>query len=152
MDFLSTLTPSNEAYPMLTPEMKAAIARAELFPLATASKAGIPNVVPVKYVQVVADDTLWITDNYLYKTLRNLQQNPLAAMYVWSAEPKLCFQIKGTIAIHAEGNEYETMKTAVRAQKPDLPAKALVILTIREIYQCLPGAGPGTRLWPADKD
>jgi predicted pyridoxine 5'-phosphate oxidase superfamily flavin-nucleotide-binding protein len=42
------------------------------------------------------------------------------------------------------------MVAEVRAQKPDLPARSLIILKIAEIYQCLPGAGPGTRLWPAD--
>lgn len=28
-----------------------------------------PNVVPIKFLYVAADDTLWITDNYLNKTL-----------------------------------------------------------------------------------
>lgn len=88
---------------MLTPEMKSAIERAELLPLSTASREGLPNVVPVKYVEVVADDELWITDNFLRKTLANLRENPRAAFYVWSAEPKLCFQVKGTVEIHGEG-------------------------------------------------
>lgn len=132
---------------MLTPAMKEALARTELLPLATASQAGIPNVVPVKYVKAVADDTLWITDNYLYKTLKNLRENPLAALYVWSAEPKLCVQIKGAITIHTNGPDYAAMLAEVRAQKPDLPAKSLIVLKIAEIYQCLPGQGPGTRLW-----
>ncbi|MFM8444105.1 MAG: pyridoxamine 5'-phosphate oxidase family protein [Methylococcus sp.] len=133
---------------MLTPPMQAAIERAELLPLATASLTGIPNVVPVKFVWVAAPDTLWIADNYLDKTLANLRENPRAALYVWSADPKLCVQIKGDIAIHTEGRDYETMKAQARAEKPDLPARSLVVLHIREIYQCLPGDGPGRRLWP----
>lgn len=133
---------------MLSPQMQAIIARTELFPLATATLSGIPNVVPVKYVWVAAPDTLWIVDNYLDKTLANLRANPQAALYVWSAEPKLCVQIKGDITIHTEGEPYETMKARARAGKPDLPARSLVVLRIREIYQCLPGDGPGRRLWP----
>ena len=82
---------------MLTREMKDAIERADLFPVATASNTGVPNVVPVKYPHVAADDLLWITDNYLHKTLANLHENPQAAIYVWSSEPKMCFQIKGTV-------------------------------------------------------
>jgi len=134
---------------MLSPHMQEAIARTELFPFATASLSGIPNVIPVKFVWVAASDTLWIADNYFDKTLANLRENPRAALYVWSKDPKLCVQIKGDITIHTEGEEYETMKTRARAEKPDLPARSLVVLRIREIYQCLPGDGPGRRLWPA---
>jgi len=137
---------------MLTSAMQDAIRRAELFPLATASASGIPNVVPVKFVWVAAPDTLWIADNYFDKTLANLRANPQAALYVWSADPKLCVQIKGDIAIHTEGEDYETMKARARAEKPDAPARSLVVLHIREIYQCLPGDGPGRRLWPEDGD
>lgn len=133
---------------MLTPELRAAIARAELIPLATASAAGVPNVVPVKWVQVVADDTLWITDNYLLKTLANLNENPRAAFYVYSAEPKLAFQVKGTVEIQAAGADYERMKATVRQAKPDLPARALVVFRVTEIHECLPGATAGQRIWP----
>ena len=135
---------------MLTPEIKQALQRTELFPLATATQDGVPNVVPVKYVWVAADDRLWITDNYFHKTLANLRENPVAALYVYSAEPKLCVQIKGTIEVHTDGEDYETMKAQVRQQKPDLPAKSLAVLRITGIYQCLPAAGPGQRLWPVD--
>lgn len=133
---------------MLTPDIQLALQRAELFPLATASRSGTPNVVPVKYVRAAGPDRLWITDNYLGKTLANLRENPEAALYVWSTEPKLCVQIKGTVTIHIEGDDYESMKAQVRAGKPELPAKSLVVLRIREIFQCLPGAEPGKRLWP----
>lgn len=133
---------------MLTPEIKSAIERAELIPLATATSDGVPNVVPVKYVQIVADDCLWITDNYFRKTLANLRENLRAAFYVWSAEPKLCVQVKGTVEIHTEGADYERMKAEVRQIKPDLPAKALVVFRVAEIYECLPTADPGHRIWP----
>ena len=137
---------------MLTPAMQDAIERAELIPFATASLDGIANVAPIKFIWVAAADTLWIADNYLDKTLANLRENPRAALYVWSADPKLCVQIKGDIVIHTAGEAYETMKTQARAEKPDIPARSLVELRIREIYQCLPGDGPGRRLWPESGD
>jgi predicted pyridoxine 5'-phosphate oxidase superfamily flavin-nucleotide-binding protein len=132
---------------MLTREMKDAIERTELFPFATATTDGIPNVVPIKYLQVADDRTLWITDNYLRKTLANLKHNPRAAVYVWSPEPKLCFQLKGIIEVRTEGPEYERMKARVRQQKADLPARSLIILHIQEIYECLPGAEAGKPIW-----
>jgi hypothetical protein len=92
-----------------------ALNRADLLPFATATPEGIPNVVPVKYVWVAAPDRLWIADNYFDKTLANLRANPQAALYVWSADPKLCVQIKGDIRIHTEGVDYETMRARARA-------------------------------------
>ncbi len=135
---------------MLTPAIKDAIERMELLPLATATLDGIPNVVPVKYVTVAADDRLWITDNYLCKTLANLQANPRAALYVWSADPKLCVQIKGDIRLLTDGADYAAMRAETLRQNPALPAKTLVELRVKEIYQCLPSAGPGQKIWPAD--
>ena len=134
---------------MLTSEMKEAIERAELFPFATASKDGVPNVVPIKYLHVAGDDLLWITDNYMHKSLANLRENPQAAIYVWSSQPKLCYQIKGVVEIKTEGDAYEQMKALVHTIKADLPARSLVSMHISEIYQCLPGADVGKKVWPS---
>ena len=135
---------------MLTPETQDAINRADLLPFATATPDSIPNVVPVKYVWVAAPDMLWIADNYFDKTLANLRANPQAALYVWSANPKLCVQIKGDVTLHTEGADCEAMRARARAEKPDIPARSLVTLRVREIFQCLPGDGPGRRLWPEE--
>ena len=105
---------------MLTAEIQDAIRRAELLPFATATPDGIPNVVPVKYVWVAASDTLWIADNYFDKTLANLRANPQAALYVWSADPKLCVQIKGDITLHNEGTDYEAYLGFGREAAQDL--------------------------------
>lgn len=134
---------------MLTAEIQDAINRAEQLPFATATPEGIPNVVPVKYVWVAAPDTLWIADNYFDKTLANLRANSQAALYAWSTDPKLCVQIKGDATLHTEGADYEAMRGRARAEKPDIPARSLVKLRVREIFQCLPGDGPGRRLWPS---
>jgi predicted pyridoxine 5'-phosphate oxidase superfamily flavin-nucleotide-binding protein len=61
----------------------------------------------------------------------------------------MCFQIKGTVEIKTEGAEYEQMKALVWQKKADLPARSLVALRISEIYECLPGADAGKRLWPS---
>jgi predicted pyridoxine 5'-phosphate oxidase superfamily flavin-nucleotide-binding protein len=134
---------------MLTAEIQDAINHADLLPFATATPDGTPNVVPVKYVWVAGPDTVWIADNYFDKTLVNLRANPQAALYVWSADPKRCVQIKGDIRIYTEGADFEMMRARARAEKPDIPARSLVTLQVREIFQCLPGDGPGRRLWPA---
>ena len=71
-----------------------------------------------------------------------------AELYVWSADPKLCVQIKGDVTLHTEGPDFEAMRARARAEKPDIPARSLVPLRVHEIFQCLLGDGPGRRLRP----
>jgi len=65
--------------------MKEVFGQQKVFAAATASKNGIPNVAPVATVQLVADDTIWIGDNYMVKTLANVKENPHLALYIWAA-------------------------------------------------------------------
>ena len=81
----------------LTSIIKTAINQADLFPLATASQEGNPNVIPVKFVLIENDDELWLVDNFMDKTLNNLKQNPLVALNVLIPEQNISYQIKGTI-------------------------------------------------------
>ena len=53
----------------LTAEMKEAFRKMKVFPVATASKDGTPNVIPIGIVELVSDDTIWITDNFMNKSL-----------------------------------------------------------------------------------
>ena len=57
--------------------VKDAIGKADLYPLATASISGLPNVIPIKLVFIESDNELWLVDNFMTKTLQNLQQNLL---------------------------------------------------------------------------
>lgn len=129
----------------LTQAIKDLIAKTDLFPLATASPDGVPNVVPIRYLHVADDQTLWLTDNYLNKTLANLRANPRAALYVWSPAEGQCFQIKGEVELRSDGPEYEAMRNLVLRKKPDLPARSLVILHVTEVYDCMPGPDAGRR-------
>ena len=60
----------------LTGEMKELFAKVKLFPVATSSKKGIPNVTPIAFVLLIRDDTIWIADNFMQKTLANVKENP----------------------------------------------------------------------------
>lgn len=130
----------------LSGEIKKALMDSELFPLATASQQGVPNVVPVKYVFVENDEVLWLVDNYLNKSLENIKRNPCAALYVYRPEANLCVQIKGKLDIQTSGPDYERMKQMVHGKRPDLPAKSLLVMSITDLYQCLPGPEAGAKL------
>jgi len=130
----------------LTPEMKETFARNKLFPVATASKKGIPNVAPIAFVVMVDDETLWLADNFMHKTLANVKENPHAAVYIYDADLKKCFQIKGSIEIKTAGPDYEKMKKMVHEKKPGLPAKSLLVMKITEVFECNPGPHAGKKL------
>ncbi|NLZ30179.1 MAG: pyridoxamine 5-phosphate oxidase [Methanomicrobiales archaeon] len=130
----------------LTEEMKTAFRTMKAFPVATASKEGWPNVVPIAFVELADDETIWIADNFMKKTLANVQENPKVSIYVWGPETKGCFQIKGTVEIKTSGPEFEKMQFTVRSKMAKAPAKSLFIMKIQEIYECTPGPQAGEKI------
>lgn len=130
----------------LTEEMKGAFATMKAFPVATAAKNGWPNVVPIGFVELVDDETIWIADNFMKKTLANIEENPKIAIYVWGPETGGCYQIKGDVSLKTEGPEYEQMRETVRAKMAKAPAKGLMIVKIRDVYECSPGPNAGEKL------
>ena len=105
----------------LTEEMKAAFRTMKAFPVATASKDGWPNVVPIGFVELIDDETIWIADNFMKKTLANVQENPKVSIYIWGAETKGCFQVKGPVEIKTSGPEFEKMQFTVRSKMAKAP-------------------------------
>jgi predicted pyridoxine 5'-phosphate oxidase superfamily flavin-nucleotide-binding protein len=130
----------------LTAEMKEVFAKNKIFAIATASKNGVPNVAPIATVQLVADDTIWIGDNYMVKTLANVRENPHMALYVWDPEKKRCYQIKGDVTVKTSGPDYEKIKAQIKAKGAHYPAKGLIILKITEVFDCTPGPTAGKKI------
>ena len=130
----------------LTAEMKEAFGKMKIFPVATASKDGTPNVIPIGIVELVNDETIWITDNFMNKTLSNLRTNPKIAMYVWGPDIKGCFQIKGVASIRESGKEYDEMRERINRKNPALPARSLIIVRITEVFECQPGPKAGSKI------
>lgn len=131
---------------MLNAEIKETFGKVKLFPIATASKAGVPNVAPIAFVQLVADDTIWLADNFMNKTLANVKENPHIALYIYDTDSKKCFQVKGKVEVKTSGADYEKMKAMVHAKKPDLPAKSLLVMKVTEAFSCAPGPGAGKKV------
>jgi len=130
----------------LTAEMKEAFSKMKVFPVATASNDGTPNVVPLGIVELVDDETIWITDNFMNKSMSNLRVNPKIAIYIWGPEIKGCFQIKGVTSIKNSGKEFDEMKEKINRKNPALPARSLVIVKITEVFECKPGPTAGSKL------
>jgi hypothetical protein len=130
----------------LTPEMKEAFGKMKVFPVATATKDGVPNVIPLGIAELISDDTVWFVDNFMNKTLSNLRVNPRIAFFIWGADIKGCYQVKGVAAIKTSGKEYEEMKIKINQKNPALPARSLVIVKITEIFECKPGPTAGVKI------
>jgi uncharacterized protein len=130
----------------LTEEIKTAFSKVKVFPVATASKDGIPNVAPMGFCKLMDDETIWIGDNFMLKSLANLKENPHVAIYIWGPDTGGCFQIKGKADVIDSGDKFEKMRSIVHAAKPGLPAKTLIEVKISEVFQCAPGPGAGKKL------
>ena len=130
----------------LNADMKEAFSKMKVFPIATASKDGTPNVAPLAMVSLHDDETIWITDNFMNKSMTNLRTNPKVALYIWGPEIKGCFQIKGVASIKNSGKEYEEMKADINRKRPELPARSLIIVKITEVFECKPGPTAGSKL------
>lgn len=115
----------------------------KVYALATASKDGVPNVVPVGMLIPREDGTIWIIDNYFGKTIANMEENPKAAFYVWNPECKESWQVKGTLSIEDSGADYEAAVAFAHSIKEIFPAKHLVKMTVDEVYYVTPGDHAG---------
>ena len=114
----------------------------------TCSPDGVPNVVPVSMKQAVDDETVMVSDQYLRKTLANLQANPRAALSAWDDEGG--FQVKGTVTYENEGPRYAAVAAQVHeilsSMGYDYASKGVCFLHVEEVYSVTPGAGAGDLL------
>jgi predicted pyridoxine 5'-phosphate oxidase superfamily flavin-nucleotide-binding protein len=130
----------------LSGEIKEIITKTKVMPMATASKSGVPNVAPMASIQLVADDTVWIMDNYMQKTLENLKENPVVTLYFYDQGTKRCFQIKGSTEVRTPGPDYEKFRDQVRTKGHHYPAKSLIIIRITDVFECTPGKEAGKKV------
>lgn len=131
----------------LTPEMLECMKSMHVFSLATASKDGTPNVVPVGMLFPGEDGTIWIIDNFFCKTLKNIEENPVASFYLWSPDYKGgCWQVKGKVKAYSSGPDYEKAVAIAHSRMETAPAKHLVKMCICKVYSVAPGPDAGKQV------
>ena len=121
----------------LTSEMKTMFEQ-ELSVIATASKDGTPNVGPKGSLYVIDEETLVYAEGTGEKTLKNLQQNPRAAIMVVNRGKGDGYQIKGKAELLSAGDLYEQVAGKQEQRKRPRP-KYAVKIKIEEIYSVKPG-------------
>ncbi len=118
--------------------------------LATASKSGIPNVVPIGGKTVIDDQTILMVDVLLKKTKKNILENPIVAIIVedLKQDKPLSYQLKGTAKIYSEGEYYRravevsenvwaNRKKARHGKK--YKVRSAVLVKVEEIYSNMHG-------------
>lgn len=128
----------------VTDEIKAALAGTKLVFIATASKKGIPNAVPVGAFKLLDDETMLISDQFFNKTLANLKENPVVAVTFWGE--KGGYQIKGTVTIHTNDEIFAKDAAWVKELKPNLVAKSAMVVKITDVFQVKPGPDAGKKI------
>ena len=120
----------------------------QIAPLATATKDGVPNVVPVNAKKILDDETILISDQFFGKTLKNIQDNPQVAITIWDNLEG--YQIKGSVTIETSGTRFEETAQWIegigKALNLPLKSKGAVIMNITEIYNVSPGPDAGKLL------
>jgi predicted pyridoxine 5'-phosphate oxidase superfamily flavin-nucleotide-binding protein len=96
--------------------MKLAL-RTNICYLATCSKDGIPNVVPVGLVEVLDDSTIAIVDVLMNKTRKNLAENDNVALAVTDVNRLVGYQFKGKAYAVSEGEIMEWAKEFVKRKQ-----------------------------------
>lgn len=129
----------------LTQDMKDVMEQTRGYAIATCTKDGIPNVVPIHFVKVLSDDEIMMADVFMKKTSENIEQNPVMAVSVWDwdAKPRKGYQLKGTPRIETSGKIYDMAVEMVKAEKPDLTPKSAVVVKITDIFVTSPGPDAG---------
>jgi len=130
----------------LTEEITEAFSNAKIVPLSTASKDGVPNVVPMGAIYLKDPETIWVLDNFMNKTAANIKENPKASIYLYGEGIKGCCQIKGDAELVSSGESYEEAKKMFLAINANFPAKALVIIKVTDVYNCMPGPDAGSKI------
>lgn len=116
--------------------------------LATATADGTPNAVPVGAKKIIDNQTILISDQFLNKTLANMQANPQVALTFWEGHEG--YQLKGRVSIETSGRRYEETASWIQelSEKAGFPlkSKGAVILQVEEIFGVSPGPGAGRKL------
>lgn len=128
----------------LTQQIKETIAMGTVYFFGTSSREGVPNVVPIKALKLLDDETILVSDQYFGKTLKNLEENPKVAITYWG--DKGGYQIKGTATIHKSGKVFEEDVAWVHSFAPKLDPKSAVVIKITDVFQVKSGPEAGKKI------
>ncbi len=66
--------------------MKTVFSKVKIFPVATVSKDEISNVVPIGFCQLVDNESIWLEDNFMVKSLENLGKIKICSLFMGAGD------------------------------------------------------------------
>lgn len=129
---------------VLTEEMMDAIEKNLVF-VATVSKEGVPNVVPIGFARPLDEKTILIADNYMNKTIKNLEDNHKLSLIVQDAK-SLPYQFKGTVKIFKSGEYFDQVVDWAQNVMSELEPKSAILFKVEDIYSVKPGPEAGKKI------
>jgi hypothetical protein len=103
--------------------------------VATASKDGIPNLVPKGSLGILDDDNLVFADFGSERTLNNIRENPKVSATFVDVNKRKGYQFKGNAEILDSGPVYDEIVRRIEAGPVKLPKpKYAVKIEIKEVY------------------
>jgi predicted pyridoxine 5'-phosphate oxidase superfamily flavin-nucleotide-binding protein len=132
----------------LTQDMKDIMEKSRGYAVATCTRDGIPNVVPIHFLKILADDEIMLANIFMKKSFENIQQNPIVAIsaWDWDVKPRKGYQFKGTPRIETSGKIFDMAVEMVHAEKPDIMPKSAIIVKITDIFVTSPGPNAGKNI------
>jgi len=122
-----------------TQDMKDIAAKTPLFIMATATKDGKPNGVPIGLAKIISDDEIMLVDNFMNRTRQNIDENPIVAVSFWSPKDLYGYQFKGKARVETSGKPFDEAVQLLKKIKAPFSPKAVVVVRVNEIYYVGPG-------------
>ncbi|MCD6567610.1 MAG: pyridoxamine 5'-phosphate oxidase family protein [Dehalococcoidia bacterium] len=134
---------------VITEEMRGVVEQAKVVVLATVSKEGKPNAVPIAFKEALSGDEILLADNFMKKTVENIKVNPVVAVSAWhkdSSGNSRGYQFKGEARIETSGRIFDEGVRIVKAADPELTPKGAVIVKVDSVYSISPGPDAGRQI------
>jgi predicted pyridoxine 5'-phosphate oxidase superfamily flavin-nucleotide-binding protein len=98
--------------------------------LATVDADGIPNAIYASCVSMWDDETMVIADNYFDKTRANILTGCMASLLFITKDGN-SYQVKGDVAYHTHGENFEDMK---RWNPSRHPGHAAAVIKVNQAF------------------
>jgi predicted pyridoxine 5'-phosphate oxidase superfamily flavin-nucleotide-binding protein len=118
----------------ITQDMKNIEAKAKFHIIATASKEGKPNGVPIGFAKIISDDAIMLVDTLMYKTRQNIAENPRVAISFWSQEDHYGYQLKGISFVETSGKLFDEAIQWLKDRGSQSRPKSVILVKVDEAY------------------
>ena len=132
---------------MATPKRaRELMSHGKVMALATSSRGGDPNVVPMQQCWWYDDDTMLVGDFFMKATKANIQENDRVSFTVWQDAPREGYKFNGQAEYVTSGPEYDSANNEMKKKMPEKNFKGVVVIRVESVYDITSGPTAGQRI------